>query len=421
MNQYPKKITEATTMSKIILFHQEFYFSGGAEHTIFDVMDYLKENNYEVACFAPLVNKDTCFPDKITHYPIKSFFPYFPFIPRELYIIGAALIFPLLALRFRNTDLFYGANQSGPFFAYIAAKIHKKPYVVYMPYPLNFLYPRNIDTEFAAKKDFSVLGKILIAGIKPFFKKIDYQIITKANKVFSEGEYATNIFKNIYDREIINCPAGTDIIDKAEFNQIDKWNSTLKIKNLTIRKPYILLTNRHVPKKKFEYALDVMTKIIENPALQNTQLVITGAYTSYTNDLQKKIKENNLISNILFTNLITEEEITTLYKNAALYIYTAPEEDYGKGIVQSLANGTPAVVWQTGGPGKIITNALDGFTIEKNNIIKFAEKVALLITDIPLNNTMATNARDSAKQKYSKANHKNILIKNIQSILKHVE
>ena len=47
----------------------------------------------------------------------------------------------------RSFDVLLGANQSGPWFAYVLGKILRKQYVVYLAQPLRLLYPRQIDEE----------------------------------------------------------------------------------------------------------------------------------------------------------------------------------------------------------------------------------------------------------------------------------
>jgi len=399
----------------IILFHHEFCVSGGAEHTLFEVMDYLNQENYSYQCWASIVNKKNCFPEKINDYNIHSFLPYFKFIPREFYPIITAILSPILLLRFRKASIFYGANQSGPFFAYVASLIHRKPYIIYMPYPLAILYPRKIDTEFKERKNFSLIGKIILAQTKPILFKLDSAVIKKAAAVLSEGDYSVQLFKNIYKREIINAQAGAKVISEQELNSIDKFNG-----NFPVQKPFILLTNRHEPKKKFEYAVEVLKIIREKFSNINQKtplLVITGSPTEYTKSLLALMDKYNLNDLIIFTGLISEPQIIDYYKHAAVYVYTAPEEDYGKGVIQSIANGTPAVVWDSAGPRKNIKEGKTGFKIPLTNLQLFSDKIILLLSDTNLNKQFSVNAREDALENFSIQKHKQIILDTIQNTI----
>jgi glycosyltransferase involved in cell wall biosynthesis len=404
---------------KVIIFHQEFYFSGGAEHTLFDVIDHLREENFDVTCYAPYVNLNTCFPDRIRSYPIQSLFPRFittiP-LPRELYIIIAAILSPLLLLRFKQADLFYGANQSGPLFAYVAHLIHRKPYIIYSPYPANFLYPRQIDLEFNNKSDFSTIGKTVLRLVKPLYQYLDKIIYKNASAVCSEGEYAVSIFQRIYQRTIVNCPAGVKPLADEKLKTTNRFSGEIKIGSLKIEKPFILLTNRHVPKKKFEYALEVLVHI-NNYSHIKPLLVITGKQTEYTDTLQQIIRQKLLTAQVTFTNLLSEKDMQNLYLNAAVYIYTAPEEDYGKGIIHALANGVPAIAWDNAGPGKIIKNNQTGFLVPRYDIKLFAEYTTKLLSDQEINQQISQQAHKDAKLNFSIDKHKNVLVTLIKQVI----
>ncbi|MDQ3239418.1 MAG: glycosyltransferase [bacterium] len=403
---------------KITIFHQEFYYSGGAELTLFETIDYLTSLGYTVECFAPLISPSTCYPDIISKYRLKHFFPYFKFIPRELTIILAALLAPLLVLRFRNTDLFYGANQAGPYFAYIASLIHKKPFIVYSPYPLGILYPRKIDQEFAKKSEKSELssfGNFLINIIKPILKSFDKRIIKSANALITESVHAKQLYIKIYNREVISCTPGTNIITQNEFNEIDKLNGSVTVNNLIINKPYILLTNRHMPKKKFEYALEV-AKNLSNTTFNNTTFVITGKYNEYTVTLKNLVNKYNL-KNIIFTDYVTDSDINLLYKNSAIYLYTAPEEDYGKGIAQAIGCGTPAIAWNNAGPISIIKDNQTGFLIPLEDTNKMTQKIIYLLQNPHIIKSMGQNAIVDARQYLSKDIHNKVILDTIKKIL----
>jgi glycosyltransferase involved in cell wall biosynthesis len=398
---------------KIILFHHEFCVSGGAEHTLFEVMDYLKDSGIDYQCFTSIIDKNNCFPDKIQNYKIYSFFPYSKKIPRIIYPVLMALLSPLLLLRFSNASLFYGANQSGPFLAYVASLIHRRPYIIYMPYPLTLLYPRNIDKQFEKVSKSNRFTKIVVSLVKPPLYLIDKQIIKKASAVLSEGQYAVELFKKIYGKDIINAPAGADLISEQELNSINRFDGNLEIPGQTIiPKPYILLTNRHVPKKKFEYAILAIQKIKKLSENNNAtpMLVITGDHTEYTIEIKKLSDRLGVSKNLIFTDLIPEDQILSLYKNAAVYVYTAPEEDYGKGVIQALASGTPSVVWDNAGPGKNIINSQTGYTVKLDDIEDYAQKIFDILSDRQLQKRLSANAYQNASQYFSKKAHRSTIM-----------
>src|SRR5204863_1931927 len=53
---------------------------------------------------------------------------------------------------------------------------------------------------------------------------------------------------------------------------------------------------------------------------------------------------------VLFLGTITEDELQRLYEGAGVYVYPAPEEDFGMGVIESMAKGVPVVAWNQAGP-----------------------------------------------------------------------
>ena len=53
---------------------------------------------------------------------------------------------------------------------------------------------------------------------------------------------------------------------------------------------------------------------------------------------------------VLFLGAVTEDELNRLYEGAAVYVYPAPEEDFGMGVIESMAKGVPVVAWNQAGP-----------------------------------------------------------------------
>jgi glycosyltransferase involved in cell wall biosynthesis len=401
---------------KIVLFHQEFYYSGGAELTLFETIDFLQSQGHTVECYAPLISVKTCFPDIINKYPIKAFLPYIQGIPREITILTAALLAPILVLKIKNADIFYGANQSGPFFAYIASLVHRKPFLIYSPYPLGILYPRKIDSDLKQNSDLSWIGKTLLSLIKPLLKPLDRKIVTSASAVITEGSNSQKLFELIYNREIINCPAGSKTISKDEFTESKKFGGQITINNKTINKPFILLTNRHMPKKRFEYAIELAQKL-STTVHKNVQFVITGKCNEYTETLLQKINYLKL-KTIIFTDYTSDLDTDVLYKNAAVYLYTAPEEDYGKGIVQALGSGTPAIAWNNAGPTSIIKNNVTGFLISPFNMEEMSEKAQSLLSDQNKSKQIGLAALEDVTKNLSSDVHNKIVLNTIESIQK---
>jgi glycosyltransferase involved in cell wall biosynthesis len=122
----------------------------------------------------------------------------------------------------------------------------------------------------------------------------------------------------------------------------------LTINGYPIRRPYVLLTNRHYPQKRFDLAIRAMVEVRKR--VPRAQLVIPGPATSHTASLKALAAELGLADAVLFLGAITEDELQSLYEGAAVYVYPAPEEDFGMGVIEAMAKGVPVVAWNQAGP-----------------------------------------------------------------------
>jgi len=397
---------------KIAIFHLAFFYSGGGEKLILEEIKALKKNGHEVDCFSPVVEKKLCFPDIIGGYKIKSFFPRLPKIiehQETLEIVLACLFFPFIALKFSKYDVVLGANQPGPWFAWLVNKIAKVPYVIYLAQPTRILYPRKIDqSEGVWLKSRARIFPILVKLTRPFIKWIDKVSIRGAEVMLVNGSFMVRILKKVYQRDAVECPAGANVIKKIVKN---RWQGEEKVNGRNIKKPYILITNRHFPHKRFEYAIKAMVDI--SKIFKDTKLIITGNYTEYTHALIKFVKDLGLQDKIVFTGFIKEEDLPRLYANACVYVYTSPEEDFGMGVIEAMGAGVPVVAWKRGGPATTIINNKTGYLVPPYSQKEFTQRIIDLIKDKESNIIMGKNARIHVRKNYSYQRHNNLLEKTL--------
>ena len=71
----------------------------------------------------------------------------------------------------------------------------------------------------------------------------------------------------------------------------------------------------------------------------------------------------------------------SFYSNASVYVYTAPEEDFGMGVVEAMACATPVVAWDAAGPSKIIKNGKTGLLAKPYVNTDFVDKIQKVIAE----------------------------------------
>ena len=275
----------------------------------------------------------------------------------------------------------------------------------YLAQPTRFLYPRKIDKVtglYFGKKEYVSLSVQVMKLFRKLIKKFDQISIKGADKILVNGEYMTGLIKRVYKVDATSCPAGARVITKPVSLNIRK-KGKVKINGHVLDKPYILITNRHAWQKRFEYGLSAFLGLLfEKP---NFYLVISGSETEYTKELKIMAKRMGLDEKVIFLGFVKDSNLEKLYKNAFIYLYTAPEEDYGMGVTEAMGMGIPVIAWNKGGPGKTILDGKTGFLIKPNNIGDFTKKLVYLAINSRVLYKMGENAIFRVKKEFSWKNH----------------
>ena len=127
------------------------------------------------------------------------------------------------------------------------------------------------------------------------------------------------------------------------------------------------------------------------------QLVIPGPATSHTADLKALTAELNLNDAALFLGAVTEDELQKLYEGAAVYVYPAPEEDFGMGVIESMAKGVPVVAWNQAGP-TVTMGPGTGHLAEPLEVSDYARGIASLLDDPEANQLTGQRAFEWARR-----------------------
>lgn len=384
------------TPLKIAIFHLAFIYSGGGEKLVLQEASELKKRGHKVSIFATVVDKKKSFPDLIKKHKVKTFLPSFKFFKghEAFQTVLSCMLAPFYAHRFRKYDVIFAANQPSLWIAWIVRNMYGVPYVSYLAQPTRFLYPRAIDKEtglFFTKKDSdSISARLMMTTFQRFSRWADAVSVKGSRSILVNGHYIKEIIEKIYKVETINCPSGVSVKKPG-----------LK------RKPYLLVTNRHFPQKKIEYAVFALQ--ILTSQFSGLKLYISGNDTEYTQVLKKLAEELGITDKILFLGYRDEKQLAKLYREASVYLYTAPEEDFGMGVIEAMSYGTPVVAWNNAGPSRIIEHGTSGLLSDPFVPSDFTGKVEEVLRDKKLFKRIVVGSQKRVSENYSFKNHMKIL------------
>src|SRR5207244_3490628 len=191
-------------------------------------------------------------------------------------------------------DAIIGCNQPSAWIAWWAARLIDVPYVVYLNQPNRLVYPRSIDrqTGWFVNSDYRLLAAIVLRATR-FVAWADRRSVQEADQLLVNGDYIGDIIRGIYKRDAIDCPAGCHVVSSGyPLSLQSRFSGGLTINGYPIRRPYVLLTNRHYPQKRFDLAIRAMALVREKHP--RAQLVVPGPATAHTAELHALVKERGL-------------------------------------------------------------------------------------------------------------------------------
>jgi glycosyltransferase involved in cell wall biosynthesis len=271
------------------------------------------------------------------------------------------------------------------------------PYVVYLNQPNRLVYPRSIDREtgWVANADYRLLAAIVLRATK-FVAWADRRSVQEADQLLVNGDYIGDIIRTTYKRDAVDCPAGCHVAKSGFPLPLDsRFSGGMTINGFPIRRPYVLLTNRHYPQKRFDLAIRAMQEVRKRHP--KVQLVIPGPSTSHTEVLKALAAKLELTDGVTFLGAISEEQLQKLYEGAAVYVYPAPEEDFGMGVIESMAKGVPVVAWNQAGP-TVTMGPRTGYLAEPLEVSDYAAGISGLLDDPAANQATGERAVEWARR-----------------------
>lgn len=374
---------------KVAIFHTEFAYSGGAERLVFEHYKFFKSKEFDPEIYTSSVDSVKCFPNEIGDYKMVKLVPEFflRIFTHEFLILLSFIFLPFWFFKLRKFDFIFAENQVSPWWAYVVSKVFRTKYFVYQNYPTTVVYPRKIDINVVRNVWYVDL---IIKAFKPIIIGFDKLVIKNAIVRFTNGKYVTKVCEKAYNLNFINCAGGTNL---------GKFNKTIFLNRY--KNPYVLIANRHFPAKDFETGILAVSKYKFN-------LKIAGLETEYTKKLKRLVNELKLNNYVKFLGLIEKGEKEKIYEKALVFLYTAPEEDFGLGNIEALAHGVPVVAWNNAGPKYIIKDGLNGYLAKLGDINDFALKIDKIINNKRLNYCLSRNAYKEGL-KYTWEKHNNII------------
>lgn len=265
---------------------------------------------------------------------------------------------------------------------------------------IKFLNNHNFDVVIGVGNVYS----ILLGEIAPYInaKTIAWNHNTFQNYFTTRGE---KNFGSFYQCKLAILNVDKTLVltnaDKITFDQNFKIDSSVLYnpiaeKNCNMSKldiGNIVFAGRLLKHVK---GLDFLLKIVQQVASEYPQIKFTilgdgpdKAWLEKQVQKQKLEKYVNILGNV--------NNVYDYYSNASLLVQTSRVEGFGMTILEAMACGVPAVSFCNKGPNEIISDGVDGYLIEQDDVDTFSKRVIMLLDNESLRLKMGENAKKRSK------------------------
>jgi glycosyltransferase involved in cell wall biosynthesis len=209
---------------------------------------------------------------------------------------------------------------------------------------------------------------------KYFLYLVELGINNKTKIVTTSNYSKTNLKDRLKTKTTINY-----VYQSSKKSQIFNKKT---LSSLRLPKSYILHIGSFEKRKDLLTLVKAFCDLKKNQSNKNLKLILAGAVTvngnkKVYNKIKSFVDNNNLDSDVIFPNFISNEDLSIYYKNALVYVFPSIDEGFGIPIIESFSYSTPVVCSNIPVFKEIGNDAVVYF--EKGNFISLSEKIQELI------------------------------------------
>ena len=164
-------------------------------------------------------------------------------------------------------------------------------------------------------------------------------------------------------------------------------------KNLVVNGRYLLYVGTLQPRKNIETLIESFAMLKKK--IPDLKLVIAGKRGWLYEKIFESARENNLSSDILFTDYLKREELVWLYKKAECLVLPSFYEGFGLPILEAMTYDCPVIASYSSSLPEIGGDACIYF--DPKNALELSDKINHLLIDKNLKKTLINKGRERAR------------------------
>jgi glycosyltransferase involved in cell wall biosynthesis len=144
-------------------------------------------------------------------------------------------------------------------------------------------------------------------------------------------------------------------------------------KDFDIKKSYLLYTGVWRDHKNILGMLEAVAQLARDTSFDG-ELIITGkANPVYAPEIFSKVKALGLEKTVVFTGLVSDEDLRKLYQNARVFVFPSFYEGFGLPPLEAMSCGIPVVASNSSSIPEVCGGAAEFF--DPKNISEMSEKI----------------------------------------------
>jgi len=196
-----------------------------------------------------------------------------------------------------------------------------------------------------------------------------------------------------YSGSVHVIPNGVDL---TRFQNISKMPSLEEQDNKNNKKKVILYVGRLHPDKGLQYLIPAMKRIFAGEPL--SKLLLIGKDQGEKEKLERIIEELNLQQRIQFIDEVSPEKVLLYMSAADIFVLPSLREGFPNVLLEAMGTGLPVVCTDIDGLSEIIIDGENGFLVQSKNVEQLADKILLLLQDLPLREKFSKNNLDRVRE-----------------------
>jgi len=218
--------------------------------------------------------------------------------------------------------------------------------------------------------------------------RLDHQALQHVDVAFVENSWMEEHLNEILGEErVVFAPPGVETDQFTAGPSPSTCNYLLSVGRFADPRKNVTLL--------FEAYARVQDRLDEAP-----RLVLVGR-SAPSDEARARAEALGIRSAVTFHEDVSQERLSELYRNAALYVVSSNEEGLGLTILEAMASGRPVVSTRCGGPSTAVIDGQTGVLVPKKSASTLTEALVTLLEDPTRADQMGKRGRERVEQHFS--------------------